>query len=212
VPVAADMGNRLADCDVAIDFSQPSAAAAHVAACCAAGKPLLIGTTGLAGPMLQELDRAARHIPLLVAANTSLGITLLAELVRQCAQVLPGHFDIEILETHHRGKRDAPSGTALALGRAAAEARGQVLDQVGVFARTGGESARREGEIGFAVVRGGDVVGEHTVLFAGSGEQLILSHRATDRAVFARGALDAALWLAAPGRAPGRYSMRDILF
>ena len=206
VPVTAEFAAALADCDCAIDFSQSPATAANLAACCAAGKPLLVGTTGLPAELKPEIERAARHIPLLVAANTSLGVTLLLELVRQAAQTLPLNFDVEIIEAHHRLKKDAPSGTALALGHAVAQARGQELDAVSAHDRAG---LRREGDIGFAVVRGGDIVGEHTVVFAATGEQVILSHRATDRDVFARGALDAAAWLA--GRAPGHYFMRDII-
>ena len=208
IELTTDLPAALAACDVALDFSLPRATAANLAACTAAGKPLLIGTTGLGADVQHELERAARHIALLVAPNTSLGITLLVELARQCARALPGHFDIEIIEAHHRDKRDAPSGTALALGHAIAESRGVELDPAVLLHRAGGH-ARREGEIGFAVVRGGDLVGDHTVLFAGSGEQVTLGHRATDRGVFARGALDAAVWLA---RHPaGRYTMRDVL-
>lgn len=208
VALGTDVTAALAACDVALDFSQPVAAASNLAACCAAGKALVVGTTGLGPEVHHELERAARHIALLVAPNTSLGVTLLVELARQCARVLPGQFDIEIIEAHHRHKKDAPSGTALALGQAVAESRGVPLDPAALQHRAGGHS-RREGEIGFAVVRGGDVVGEHTVLFAGPGEQVTLAHRATDRAVFARGALDAAIWLAR--RPPGRYAMRDVL-
>jgi 4-hydroxy-tetrahydrodipicolinate reductase len=208
VRVASDLATALTDCDAVIDFSHSSVAAANLAACVASGKPLLIGTTGLTADVQHELERAARHIPLLVAANTSLGVTLLLEVARQCARALPAQFDVEIIEAHHRHKKDAPSGTALALGHAVAEARGLELDQVGVPDRPA-KGPRREGDIGFAVVRGGDIVGEHTVIFAGAGEQLVLTHRTTDRAVFARGALDAAVWLAR--HAPGRYSMRDLL-
>ncbi|HTY49697.1 MAG TPA: 4-hydroxy-tetrahydrodipicolinate reductase [Steroidobacteraceae bacterium] len=204
IPVASDPA-LLARCDVALDFSHSPAAAANLAACCAAGLPLLIGTTGLPAGFAADIERAARHIPLLVAANTSLGVTLLVELVRQAAQAL-ARFDAEILEAHHRGKKDAPSGTALALGRAVAQARGQVLEEVMAVERAG---VRREGDIGFGVVRGGDIVGEHTVIFAGTGEQLALSHRATDRQVFARGALQAVTWLA--DKPPGHYAMRDII-
>ncbi|HUK02370.1 MAG TPA: 4-hydroxy-tetrahydrodipicolinate reductase [Steroidobacteraceae bacterium] len=210
IEIGSDLSAALAACDVAIDFSNALATAAVLAACTAAGKPLLLGTTGHAANMRQEFERAARHIALLVAANTSLGVTVLLELVRQCARQLPVQFDVEIIESHHRAKLDAPSGTALALGQAVAESRGQDLDEVAVHARVAASGPRREGEIGFAVVRGGDVVGEHQVVFAGLGEQLTLAHRATDRAIFARGALDAAAWLAR--RPPGRYAMRDILF
>jgi len=206
VTVTADVAAALSECDCAIDFSQSPATASNLAACVAAGKPLLVGTTGLAAELKPEIERAARHIALLIAANTSLGVTLLLEMVRQAAQTLPLNFDVEIIEAHHRLKKDAPSGTALALGHAVAQARGQELSAVSAHERNG---LRREGDIGFAVVRAGDIVGDHTVVFAGTGEQVVLSHRATDRNVFARGALDAAAWLA--GRAPGHYFMRDII-
>jgi 4-hydroxy-tetrahydrodipicolinate reductase len=208
VAASNDASAALTSCDAAVDFSLPAVAATNLAACCAAGKPLVIGTTGLTADLYHELDRAARHIALLVAANTSFGLTLLLETARQCARALPQQFDVEILEAHHRTKQDAPSGTALALGEAIAEARGVPFQPPGAPGHPPGP--RREGEIGFASLRGGDLVGEHTVIFAGSGEQLTLGHRVTDRAVFARGALEAAVWLAK--RPPGRYTMRDVLF
>ena len=201
VTVTADLAAALAQADVAIDFSNATATQTNLAACRQARKPLLIGTTGFA--LDAEVDAAAKDIPVLVAPNTSLGVTLLIELVRQAAAALPATFDIEIVEAHHRMKKDAPSGTALALGKAAAEGRDQPLDAVRVAG-----AARTGSEIGFAVVRAGDIVGEHSVLFAGMGESLTLSHRATDRAIFARGALQAAAWLQA--RAAGRYFMRDL--
>jgi len=201
VTITPDLAAALGQADVAIDFSNAAALAATLAACHQARKPLLVGTTGF--PADTDFDAVAKDIPLLVAPNTSLGVTLLIELVHQAAAALPRQFDIEIVEAHHRMKKDAPSGTALALGKAAAEGRGQPLDPVRR------EGASRQGaEIGFAVVRGGDIVGEHSVLFAGLGESLTLSHRATDRAIFARGALQAAVWL--ESRAPGRYFMRDL--
>ncbi len=208
VPVVSDLAAALSNADVAIDFSSPQATQSNLAVCRAAGKPLLIGTTGFASELTREIDAAAEDIPILVAPNTSVGVTLLIELVRQAARALPSAFDIEVIEAHHRMKRDAPSGTALALGKAAAEGRGQPFDGSDATVRRDGK-ARRDGEIGFAVVRAGDIVGEHTVLFAGMGESLTLSHRATDRAVFARGALEAAAWLAV--RPPGRYFMRDFV-
>jgi len=208
VTITSDLAATLAESDAALDFSHASASATSLAACVAAGRPLLIGTTGHDAHFRHELERAARHIALLVAANTSVGVTLLTEVARRCAEVLPLEFDVEIFEAHHRHKKDAPSGTALALGRAVADARGQDLDEVGVRNRIGA-APREPGEIGFAVMRGGDIVGEHSVVFAGDGEQLVLTHRATDRSVFARGALEAAAWLAR--RPPGRYHMRDIL-
>jgi 4-hydroxy-tetrahydrodipicolinate reductase len=201
VPITSDLAAALAQADVAIDFSNAAALPATMAACRQARKPLLIGTTGF--PADTDFAAVAADIPVLVAPNTSLGVTLLIELVRQAAAALPPQFDIEIIEAHHRMKKDAPSGTALALGKAAAEGRSQPLDPV----RT--EGAPRQGaEIGFAVVRAGDIVGEHSVLVAGIGESLTLSHRATDRSLFARGALQAAVWL--QSRAPGRYFMRDL--
>ncbi len=208
VAVTADLRAAIASADVVIDFSNARATAANLAACRAARKALLIGTTGFAPELSAQFDSAAREIPLLVAPNTSVGVTLLIELVAQAARSLPASFDIEVIEAHHRTKRDAPSGTALALGNAAALARraeGVTREELEP-SRSG---LRREGNIGFAVVRGGDIVGEHTVLFAGAGERVSLSHSATDRAIFARGALQAARWLHT--QPPGRYLMRDIL-
>ena len=208
VPVTNDLAAALPQADVAIDFSDPRATQSNLAACRLARKPLLIGTTGFAADLTAAFEAAAKDIPLLVAPNTSVGVTLLIELVRQAARALPAQFDIEIVEAHHRKKRDAPSGTALALGKAAAEGRERPFDGSGGFVRKDG-TARQDGEIGFAVVRGGDIVGEHAVLFAGIGESLTLSHRATDRAIFARGALQAAAWLVS--QPVGKYFMRDLV-
>lgn len=217
VPVTDDLATALARADVVIDFSQPHATRSNLAVCRAARKPLLIGTTGFAPDLTPELDAAATEIPLLVAPNTSIGVTLLIELTRIAAKALPADFDIEITEAHHRMKKDAPSGTALALGKAAAAGRALGPSRLGSsppessappgWADRSGERVR--GDIGYAVIRGGDIVGDHTVLFAGTGEQVTLGHRATDRAIFARGALRAALWLV--GRPPGRYFMRDFI-
>jgi 4-hydroxy-tetrahydrodipicolinate reductase len=210
IEATSDLPAALAVADVVVDFSQPHATRANLAACRAARKPLLIGTTGLPAELTEaELDAAARDIPLLIAPNTSLGVALLVELVRRAARALPAEFDIEIIEAHHRMKRDAPSGTALALARAAGEERGPAFPEALTGTAAQRVGPRPRGEIGFAVVRGGDIVGEHTVLFAGPGEELRLSHRATDRALFARGALRAALWLS--GRQAGRYGMSDIV-
>ena len=205
--MTCDLAGALAQADVALDFSQPprplrrrcGPAAPHASRCCSAP------------PARQQdleaaLEEAAREIALLVAANTSVGVTLLLELTRRAAAALPASYDIDVLELHHRGKRDGLSGTALALGRAAAEARG--MSPSAATSRPAG-GLRGDGEIGFAAVRAGDLVGEHTVLFCGAGEQLSLTHRATDRAIFARGALSAALWLAS--RPPGRYGMSEFL-
>jgi 4-hydroxy-tetrahydrodipicolinate reductase len=208
VQVTADLVTALSQVDVAIDFSNAQATQSNLTACRGARKPLLIGTTGFATDLAAAFAAAAQDIPLLVAPNTSLGVTLLIELVRQAARALPAQFDIEIIEAHHRMKRDAPSGTALALGKAAAEGRGRLFGAEEAAVRREG-MARQDGEIGFAVVRGGDIVGEHTVLFAGMGESLTLSHQATDRAIFARGALQAAAWL--QSRPAGQYFMRDLV-
>ena len=210
LPIISDLARALTEADVAIDFSNAAATRTNLAACRAARTPLLIGTTGFAAELDGALAAAARHIPILVAANTSLGVTLLLELVRIAARALPPAFDIDIVEMHHRSKQDAPSGTALALGAAAREARqGSAAAGGASGAAAAGEGAHREGEVGFASVRAGDLVGEHTVLFAGPGEALSLTHRATDRGIFARGALAAALWL--QSRPPGRYTMGDLL-
>jgi len=207
--VTSDLAAALRQADVAIDFSHAQAAAANLAACRAAAKPLLIGTTGLDATLEPALAAAARDIALLVAANTSVAVAVLTELVRESARALPASFDIDVIETHHRSKQDAPSGTALALGRAAAAARGLPVPAVGAAGPSGVAGGRPEGRIGMASIRAGDAVGEHTVLFSGPGEQLALTHRAYDRGIFARGALTAALWLVA--QPPGRYGMRDFI-
>ena len=188
-----------------------TATAGNLAACRAARTPLLLGTTGFGASLEGELVGAARDIPLLVAANTSLAVALLIELTRIAARSLPASFDIDVIELHHRLKPDAPSGTALALGAAAAAARGGTVSPEGArhSSPLTHSGPRGEGEIGFAAVRAGDIVGEHTVLFSGTGEELKLTHRAVDRAVFARGALAAALWLSS--RPAGRYGMGDFL-
>jgi 4-hydroxy-tetrahydrodipicolinate reductase len=167
----------------------------------------LVGTTGLDAGVDPVAAAAAQRVPVLIAPNTSIGVTLLIELVRAAARALPAAYDIEIVESHHRAKRDAPSGTALALGRAAAEGRGASLESLRLPDARDGQ--RVEGGVGFAVLRGGDVVGEHELRFCGTGEALTLGHRATDRAIFARGALQAARWLV--GRAAGRYQMLDVI-
>jgi 4-hydroxy-tetrahydrodipicolinate reductase len=209
VKISAALAPLLSQADLALDFSSADAAAANLAACVAAGVPLLLGTTGLAPELQGPLALAARSIALLVAPNTSLGANLLLELVARAARALPPAYDIEVLESHHRDKIDAPSGTALALGKAAAQARGVSLEQMGLYGRHGRGAARAAGQIGFAVVRGGDVVGEHEVMFLGEGERLTLRHCATDRAVFAHGALVVAQWLVR--QPPGRYEMKDFL-
>jgi len=204
-----DIVRLLAAVDVAIDFSAPAASAANAAAAARAGKPLVVGTTGLEAAQEAALKDAARSVPIVWAANMSLGVNLLVGLVRQVAATLGEDYDIEIFEMHHRHKVDAPSGTALALGRAAAEARGIDLAAKAERGRDGITGERAKGAIGFASLRGGDVVGEHVVIFAADGERIELTHRAGSRRIFARGAVRAACW--AVGRAPGLYGMTDVL-
>lgn len=196
-------------CDVLVDFSAPVALEGHLAAARAAGTPIVIGTTGLAAAHHAMIDAAARDLAILQTGNTSLGIALLSRLVRDAASRLGPDWDIEIVEMHHRAKVDAPSGTALMLGEAAAAGAGVAMSDVGVVGRAGLVGSRANGTIGFASLRGGRVVGDHQVIFAGEGERIELGHRADDRAIFARGAVKAALWLA--GQAPGRYTMDAVL-
>lgn len=194
--------------DVYVDFSAPEALEKHLDKAVAAQKPIVIGTTGLSPEHQRMIDDAASKIAVLPAANTSLGVNLLAHLVRETAARLGEEWDIEIVEMHHRHKKDAPSGTALLLGRAAAEGRGVDLGAVSDHGRDGmGE--REPGHIGFAALRGGSVAGDHQVIFAGDGERIELGHRAESRAIFAEGAIRAALWLA--DKPAGRYTMNDVL-
>ena len=195
--------------DVFVDFSAPAALESNLSSARAASKPILIGTTGLTDAQQRLIDEAAAKIAVLQAANTSLGVNLLAHLVREAAARLGPEWDIEIVEMHHRHKADAPSGTALLLGRAAAEARGVNLEEVSDRGRDGITGPRQEGRIGFASLRGGSVAGEHQVIFAGEGERLELGHRAESRSIFAHGAVQAALWL--KNKPAGRYSMADML-
>jgi 4-hydroxy-tetrahydrodipicolinate reductase len=207
--VGDDPEQLLRDCDVAIEFSLPKATAEHALLAARLGTPLVIGTTGLHGSEEAAVHDAARQVPIVWAANTSLGINLLLGLVAQVAARLGPDWDLEIMEMHHRGKVDAPSGTALALGRAAAAARGVAFDEVAVRGRDGITGPRPAGAIGFAALRGGDNIGEHHVVFAAAGELLELTHRATNRGIYAKGAVRAARWLI--GRPPGLYGMQDVL-
>ncbi|HET7930015.1 MAG TPA: 4-hydroxy-tetrahydrodipicolinate reductase [Rhodanobacteraceae bacterium] len=195
-------------CDVVVDFSTPDGFDAALTHCDLHGIALVSGTTGLDAAQLQRLDAAAVGIPVLHAANFSLGVAVLTRLLRDAAGALP-EWDLEIVEAHHARKLDAPSGTALALGRAAATARGQDFDAVAVLSREGQVGQRPQHAIGFASVRAGDIVGEHTAMLVGTGERVELSHRATDRTIFARGALAAAAWIA--GRAPGNHAIGDVI-
>ena len=195
--------------DAVLDFTVPAATLAHAALAAATGKALVIGTTGIDAGGEAKLAEAARHAPIVYAGNMSLGVNLLAELVAQVARALDPAWDIEIIEMHHRHKVDAPSGTALLLGRAAAAGRGAKLEDIADRGRDGITGARKSGRIGFAALRGGDVVGEHSVIFATDSERIELTHKATSREIFARGALRAARFAA--GRKPGLYRMKDVL-
>jgi 4-hydroxy-tetrahydrodipicolinate reductase len=206
---SVDAEQLLRGSDVAIEFTAPAATAEHATLAARVGTPLVIGTTALDAREAAAVHAAAESVPIVWAANTSLGINILLGLVEQVAQRLEAEWDIEILEMHHRQKVDAPSGTALALGRAAAAARGVALDDVAERGRDGITGPRQSGAIGFAALRGGDNIGEHHVFFAGIGEQLALSHRASNRGIYATGAVRAARWLV--GRPPGLYGMRDVL-
>jgi 4-hydroxy-tetrahydrodipicolinate reductase len=209
VTVTADAGTALRGAKLALDFSQPAAVLAHARACAAARVPLLIGVTGFDSASREALTAVARQIPLLLAPNTSVGVSVLNELAAVAARTLGLAYDVEIGEAHHKAKRDAPSGTALKLGETVAGARGQDFSQAAAYDRAGVPRVRAAGSIGFSVVRAGDIVGEHTVTFAAAGERVELTHRATDRMIFARGALRAGQWLAA--KPPGLYSMKDVL-
>ncbi len=207
--VAADPAPLLGNADGLIDFTSPAATVAFSELLAKRGLVHVIGTTGLSGENDKLIEIAARNIPVVKSGNMSLGVNLLAALTRRVAKTLGEDFDIEILEMHHNRKVDAPSGTALMLGRAAAAGRGIDLAQRSVRSRDGHTGARRAGDIGFATLRGGTVTGDHMVIFAGQAERIELTHRAEDRMIFARGALHAALW--ARGRKPGLYSMADVL-
>ncbi len=192
-----------------LDFTSPAATRAHATLAAQARCVHVIGTTGLEDDDIAHLNAAARHAVIVRAGNMSLGVNLLTQMTRQIARALDADWDIEIVEMHHNRKVDAPSGTALMLGEAAAEGRGVTLKDVSDRGRDGITGARETGNIGFSAIRGGDIVGEHDVLFAGEGERVILRHVATDRSIFARGAVKAALW--GMDKSPGEYDMADVL-
>jgi 4-hydroxy-tetrahydrodipicolinate reductase len=195
--------------DVVLDLTVPAASVAHARLAAESGRALVLGTTGLDANQAETIRAAAERAPIVWAANFSLGVNLLASLVEQAARVLGEDFDIEVLEMHHRHKVDAPSGTALALGEAAARGRRVALAVKSQRVRDGHTGPRRSGDIGFATLRGGDVAGEHTVMFAGPAERIELTHRAGSRQIFARGVIRAARWIAA--KSPGLYDMTDVL-
>ncbi len=207
--VTGDARALFAAADVVLDFTTPAATVVHAALAAESGTALVVGTTGLGAAESAVLEGAAAKVAIVQAANMSVGINLLLGLVRQVAGTLDADYDIEILEMHHRHKVDAPSGTALALGRAAAAGRGIEPADSEVRVRDGITGPRQAGTIGYATLRGGDVVGDHAVIFAAEGERLELAHKASSRQVFARGAIRAALWVA--GRPPGLYGMDDVL-
>ena len=209
IAITSEPEATFAASDAVIEFSTPAATAAHAALAAARGVAYVVGTTGMDAGGQKALADAAHNCAIVHAPNMSLAVNLLFALTRQVAATLDAEFDIEIVEMHHRHKVDAPSGTALELGRRAADGRKAKLDSVARMTREGQVGARKKGEIGFAALRGGDVVGDHTVIFAAAGERLELGHKAGSRQIFARGAVHAARWAA--GQKPGLYSMFDVL-
>lgn len=209
VLVTDDPLEAFARAQAVIDFTAPTATVEFAKLAAQARAVHVIGTTGLEPAHHAALDLAAHHAVIIQAGNMSLGVNLLTRLTQKVAAALDADWDVEIVESHHRMKVDAPSGTALMLGQAAAEGRGVTLDQAMVSGRDGITGARERGTIGFSAIRGGDVVGEHDVIFAADGERIVLRHLATDRTIFARGALRAAIW--GQGQKPGRYDMMDVL-
>jgi len=209
VKVTADIDSALKGADVLVDFTRPEASMQYLAACQKANVGMVIGTTGFSAEQKLAIEAASKKIPIVFAPNMSVGVTLLINLVQSAAKVLNEGYDIEIIEAHHRHKVDAPSGTALRLGEAAASALGRNLEQCAVYGREGVTGERDPSTIGFATVRGGDVVGDHTVLFAGVGERVELTHKASSRATFAVGALRASKFLA--GKKSGLFDMQDVL-
>jgi 4-hydroxy-tetrahydrodipicolinate reductase len=209
VKISHDVAAALVGADVLVDFTRPEPSLQYLAACRQAGVKLVIGTTGFSAEQKQQIESASRDIGIVFAPNMSVGVTLLINLVQSAAKVLAEGYDVEVIEAHHRHKVDAPSGTALRLGEAAASALGRDLETCAVYGREGVTGERDPNTIGFATVRGGDVVGDHTVLFAGIGERVELTHKASSRATFALGALRAAKFL--EGRKAGLYDMRDVL-
>jgi 4-hydroxy-tetrahydrodipicolinate reductase len=209
IPIGETVEKLIRDSDVVLEFTSPAVTVEHAALAAEIGKAMVIGTTGLSPEQGEAVRQAARKIPIVWAPNVSLGVNVLLSVVEEVARRLGPDWDVEIMEMHHKGKVDAPSGTALALGRAVAAGRGVVLEEVEQRARDGITGPRRTGDIGFAALRGGDAVGDHYVIFAGAGERLELVHRTTTRAVFAKGAVRAARWVV--GKPPGVYGIGDVL-
>ncbi len=207
--VGDDLRAAAADFDVLIDFTRPEATLAALDTCIALNKAIVIGTTGFTAEQRAVVDAAAQKIPLLIAGNFSIGVNLCLKLLEDAARALGEGFDVEVVEAHHKHKVDAPSGTALMMGEAVAQALGRDLKDCAVYERYGHTGAREGQTIGFSTIRGGDVVGDHTVMFLGDGERVEITHKASSRANFANGAVRAAAWLA--GRGPGLYTMRQVL-
>jgi 4-hydroxy-tetrahydrodipicolinate reductase len=209
VTIVTDVAAALRSADVLVDFTRPEGTLAHLRACRAARCAIVVGTTGFAPAGIEEIRAASREISIVMAPNMSIGVNVMQRLVDMAARALGPDYDTEVFEIHHNKKVDAPSGTALKLGEIAARARGASLDHDGVFARHGNTGERKAGSIGFSVARGGDIVGDHTVFFAGAGERLEITHRAASRATYAQGAMRAAKFLS--GKPPGLYDMADVL-
>ncbi len=209
VRVASELHEGLRGARCLIDFTRPQATLLHVEACESLGVAMVIGTTGFDADGLRRIEAAARRIPVVLAPNMSVGVNVVLKLLEQAGRALREGFDIEIIEAHHRHKVDAPSGTALKMGEVVARAAGRDLARDAVWSRHGHTGERADGSIGFAVVRGGDIVGDHTVLFAGTGERIEITHKSSSRATYAEGSLRAVRFLA--GRAPGLYDMHDVL-
>ncbi len=207
--IVSDIDVFLQNCDAVIDFSSPALSLEMAAKCAAAKKVLVCGTTGFSESEKQQFSSYAKDTVIIWSSNMSLGVNLLMNLVQKTAEILRDDFDVEIVEMHHNRKVDAPSGTALSLGAAVAQGRDVDLQKSAVMARVGKDAKRNKGEIGFATLRGGDVIGDHTVIFAGDGERVELSHKASSRDIFAKGAIRAAIWGTA--QKAGFYSMRDVL-
>ena len=209
VLITSDLQQALAGADVLIDFTRPEGTLAHLAACRALGVRMVIGTTGFSAEQKSVIAEHARHIGIVMSPNMGVGVNVMIKLLGVAAQALAAGYDVEVIETHHRHKVDAPSGTALALGDAVARAQGRELKDCAVYAREGHTGERLAGSIGFASIRGGDVVGDHTVLFAGTGERIEITHKAASREGYAQGSLRAARYLMLQG--PGLYGMNDVL-
>ena len=209
VKVSGSLADVLKDCDVIIDFTAPVATAQHLKLCREAGVAMVIGTTGMSDEQKAELDEVATHTPVVYAANYSVGVNVSIKLLELAAKVFGDTVDIEVIEAHHRHKVDAPSGTALMMGEAIADTLGRNLKEVAVYGREGHTGPRERQTIGFETIRGGDIVGEHTVMFIGEGERVEVTHKATNRMNFASGAVRAAAWVV--GREARKYDMKDVL-